>query len=405
MIHRMLRYPTGWEWHVLQQAKPTQLQQEPLPSRKSMTSGQTGTALETQRAAEETALLEQSRYAEHALELKRLFPASASWIDDCTDKRSHVNVITVADNPDTGPVLYGTLIVQMTEEVTDVEAFNFWLTRKQLITIHEDMRLPLRLQSGAHTTKFESCGTAPEAFFIMLGVLLDAFHSGLDGFEQRLGELESIMRSSNRTGLIDEIFERRYDLLHWTHLFTPIQELQGAAKEAFMDELAVTESYQRQQYKLERIDNLLKQYASEIDTLISMDSAISSFRGNDIIRTLTIYTVLFLPTTVAGTLWGTNFIELPWRNESWGFTALVTAVIIITVAIYIGLWSKGWTGDLLHLRRNKQHRYQTDSGQLSRKTRSQQKPGGASHAAASGTVSEATGKQIQELSRSRKRRN
>jgi len=352
MIHRMLRYPSGWEWHVLQQPKQSLQQQEPLPSRKVI-SAQPSVTLEAQRIAAESDIEEQELFQQQTLELKRLFPACASWIDDSIGKRS--NQITVAEDAETGPVLYGTVMMQMTEEIDDVVPFHFWMRRAQLITIHDDMRLPLRLQSaGSHTPKFDGSGTAPEAFFVMLGILSDAFHAGLDGFEKRLGELETAMRTANRTGLIDDIFERRYDLLHWTHLFTPLRELHGAAKEAFMDELAVTESYQRMTHKLERIETLLRQYAFEIDTLISMDSAISNFRGNDIMRTLTIFTVLFLPATLAGTLWGSNFIRLPWKDEPWGFAALVTAVIVITTFIYIWLWNKGWTGDLLNKKRKQQ---------------------------------------------------
>lgn len=399
MIHRMLRYPSGWEWHVLQQPKRLNMQQEPLPSRKSMPT-QTGAMLEKQRIAAEAEMQELQRYQEQVLELKRMFPASASWIDDCMDKQS--NQITVLEYAEDGPLMYGTLMVQITEEPADVGAFHFWLTRKQLITIHDDMRLPLRLQSGLHTSKLDSCGTAPEAFFIMLGVLLDAFHMGLDGFEKRLGELEQIMRSSNRTGLIDDIFERRYDLLHWTHLFTPIREIQSAAKEAFMDELAATDSFQRMEHKLERVETLLRQYAFEIDTLISMDSAISNFRGNDIMRTLTIFTVLFLPATLAGTLWGTNFIKLPWKEEPWGLTALVTAVIVITTFIYIWLWTKGWTGDLLN-RKRKQAKLASfssnESGELSRVKRSK-----LGTAAAGVASEEPTSGPPQELSRRKKKK-
>src|SRR5690606_12933217 len=101
-------------------------------------------------------------------------------------------------------------------------------------------RLPLKLQNGSHTPSYDECEHAPEAFFIMISVLLDTFHGGLDGFERRLGELERTMRHRNRTDLLDVIFDRRYDLLHWSHLFIPIREVHGAAKEAFAEELIET---------------------------------------------------------------------------------------------------------------------------------------------------------------------
>jgi Mg2+ and Co2+ transporter CorA len=166
----------------------------------------------------------------------------------------------------------------------------------------------------------QQCASGQEAFVTLLSALLEHVHHGLDGFEKRLGELEHAMRRRNRMNLMTAIFERRYDLLHWSHLFMPIKELNGAVKEAFVSlPLCGSEPFQRLQHKLERIESLLQSYASEIDTLISMDDAISSFRGNDIMKTLTIITVLFTPATVAGTLWGMNFINLPWASNEWGF--------------------------------------------------------------------------------------
>lgn len=359
MIHRMLRYPPGWEWHVLQQVRYEPAQEEPLPSRKNILHKSTK---QSEQSDEDSI-----PYVE---QLKRLFPECASWIDECEGRRT--NQISVRDTSNTDQLLYGTLMFQVTEDESDVQPFHFWLTKQRLITMHEDMRLPLRLQSREQSMKFESCGTAPEALFIMLSVILETFHEGLDGFETRLSDLESAMRIENRTGLLEVILERRYDLLHWNHLFIPVRELQGAAKEAFMEDLTETEAFKRISHKLDRIDVLLNHYAMEIDTLISMDDAISSFRGNDIMKTLTIFTVLFLPATILGSLWGSNFNKLPWKDHAWGFPAMITVIAIITIIIYIWLWRKGWTGDILNGHKSKEStsddtEKQTRSSRISRK--------------------------------------
>lgn len=331
MIHRMLRFPAGWEWHVLQQARQQPYPKEQLPSRKY--------AMNQEQETD-------AQFEQHVDELKRLFPECASWIDACEDRQ--VNQIAVGESQESGPLLQGTLMVQVSESRTDIQPLHFWITRQRLITMHPDLRIPLRLQSMALNQKYDECRLAPEAFCLMLCAVLDILHAGLDDFEHSLGELEAAMRVKNRAGLIDAIFDRRYDLLHWNHLFLPIQELRDASKEAFMNELEATEAFTRITHKLERIDTLLKHYSLEIDTLISMDDAISSFRGNDIMKTLTIFTVLFLPATIIGTLWGTNFKWLPWENHAWGFIGMISLVIIITLALYLWLWKKGWTGDLLN---------------------------------------------------------
>ncbi|WP_139992807.1 magnesium transporter CorA family protein [Paenibacillus paridis] len=350
MIHRMLRYPAGWEWHVLQQARMQAARKEPLPSRKN--AQKNAASREEQTAFKAITKKSQEPHQQQLEELKQLFPACANWVDECAGRRT--NSISVGELADSEKLVYGTLMFQVSDDQADVQPFHFWLAGQRLITIHDDMRLPLRLQSIEHKPKFEECGTAPEAFFIMISIILETFHNGLDGFEKRLGELETTMRKENRTGLIDTIFERRYDLLHWSHLFIPVREVHSAAQEAFMEELTETDSFKRITHKLERIDALLKHYALEIDTLISMDDAISNFRGNDIMKTLTIFTVLFLPATIIGGIWGVNFDNLPFKDDKWSFAAMIGVICLITLFMYIWLWKKGWTGDLLNGRSPKE---------------------------------------------------
>ncbi|MDF2834622.1 MAG: Mg2 transporter protein CorA family protein [Paenibacillus sp.] len=345
MIRQLLRYPSGWEWHLLRQDGDGAQLQKPLPSRKSSAGASPAPNVKRSLPTAET------NAAEPSSEFKRQFPECALWMDECASRKT--NHIFVDHIGGSDPILCGTLMIQISDDETDIQPFHFWLSRHRLVTIYEDIRLPLSLQTGRHAAKYEECEQAPEAFFIMIGVLLDTFHAGLDGFERRLGELERTMRRRNRTGLLDVIFERRYDLLHWSHLFIPIREVHSAAKEAFSHELIDTEGFIRITHKLERIDALLKHYALEIDTLISMDDAISSFRGNDIMKTLTIFTVLFLPATVVGALWGMNFDQLPWSKQDWGFGVTCGGIAIITIGIYFWLWRKGWTGDLLVKRRQK----------------------------------------------------
>ncbi|WP_424767948.1 magnesium transporter CorA family protein [Paenibacillus sp. sgz302251] len=376
MSHRMLRFPAGWEWHVLQQDEPQTVKQESLPSRKEILN-KSDDARGEMKALHAASSMKLAAVRLQENELKRLFPACASWIDECAGR--HSNHISVGEGPDTEPLLYGTLMFQVTEEQSDVQPFHFWIEQKRLITMHHDIRLAVRLQAPQYTPKLNECSSAAEGFFVMLGIILDTFHAGLDGFEARLGELESTMRKENRTGLIDEIFERRYDLLHWSHLFIPVREVHGAAKEAFMEELTETDSFKRITHKLERIDELLRHYALEIDTLISMDDAISNFRGNDIMKTLTIFTVLFLPATVIGAIWGVNFEILPWKDNKWGFTSMTTGIFIITVIIYIWLWKKGWTGDLLNGRRP-QEITNDNSKSRSKRSRSSKSSGRAKQA-------------------------
>ncbi|WP_270165223.1 magnesium transporter CorA family protein [Paenibacillus sp. SYP-B4298] len=304
MTHRKFRYHAGWEWmHSLQASDNSHLT------------------------------------------LKKDIPLCARWLDESVLRTTnHIHVTILHGGL---PLLQGSLLIQMSDDEQDVQMLHFWVTPEQMITLHSDLRLVLRMQRSPWNERLEQCGSAPEAFMLLLSHVLDTFHEGLDSFEAKLHQLENSMRRRNRADLMDGIFERRYELLHWSQLFVPVLEIEMAAREAFLQHYDATEGFSRLRFKLERIDSLMKHYNQQIDTLISMDDAISNLRGTDVMKTLTIFTALFTPAGVVGALWGMNFQRLPWLRESWGFALVLGITGLLTAGVYFWLWYKGWTGDLL----------------------------------------------------------
>lgn len=339
MMHRLLQFPSEWEWHMLHAKRPASA--GPGRSRKAAASD----AAERREAGNQPKDGHAGEREDAELSFKQDYPDYAVWLQEA-EGCAH-NQIAVTDLADGRSVLQGTLMFQASDDEEDIHPLHFRVTKDRLVTYQSDMRLSLRLQLDPWHAKLQRCQSAPEALFVILSNLLETFHAGLDRFERRLGELERKMSSHNKTGLMNTIFKRRYELLHWSHLFIPIKEIQSAAKEAFLDELADAEIFKRMELRLDRVQGLLSHYAMEIDTLLMMDDAISNFRGNDIMKTLTIFTALFMPATVIGAVWGMNFRSIPWAGERWGFITVSAVIVVTTLLIYWWLWRKGWTGDLL----------------------------------------------------------
>jgi len=331
LIHRNLVQIAGWEWHNLQ------LKHTPItPSYRQHVSAKTRTETNESYIAEKRELLQ-------------AYPEAVVWINESYERTR--NNLLIQKVEEYGPVVQGTIMIQLSNHEQDVAPLHFWLSSTKLITMQRDIRIPLRLQHFDMQEQYEQCKNAPEAFFLMLGSLLESLHIGLDRLEQRLGQLERDMKERNRKDLLDTIIERRYELLHYNHMYMPVRELDGLAKEAFLELLTDSDGYQRVHYRFQRLDVLLKHYAIEIDTLISVDDALSNFRGNEIIRTLTIFTAVCLPASIVGAIWGTNFIHLPFKETPLGFVFMIGFILVITGFIYYMFWRKGWTGDILSKRK------------------------------------------------------
>lgn len=58
-------------------------------------------------------------------------------------------------------------------------------------------------------------------------------------------------------------------------------------------------------------------------------------RTNEVMKVLTVFSVIMLPLTLIAGIWGMNFANLPGLDLRWGFTGL----LVIMVALGIGLWA------------------------------------------------------------------
>ncbi|MDF2720279.1 MAG: Mg2 transporter protein CorA family protein [Paenibacillus sp.] len=271
---------------------------------------------------------------------------AAEWLRSAPERTA--NLVVVSEKANGEALLYGTLANSGGEEPGGGAAIHFHVTAARLVTLLPASFAFDRLDESPWRERLARCAGGHEAFAVLLGFLAQWFHSGLDGYEARLGSLEAAMRSRNRKVLMERILERRHELIEWSLRLAPFRELGDSLNEAFMDDIADCAEYRRLLLQLERIERLLSTYEDGIDTLLSMDDAVSSFRGNEIMKTLTIFTALFTPATVIGALWGMNFEKLPLAGWPAGFAVCCAAILLITALIYVWLWRKGWTGDLLH---------------------------------------------------------
>lgn len=99
--------------------------------------------------------------------------------------------------------------------------------------------------------------------------------------------------------------------------------------------------------RMERAFALLNEYEHELDSMINLEEVISSHRGNEIMKTLTVITTIFTPIMAFGALWGMNFKHMPELGWKYGYLFSIILTIISTLLLYGYLKIKGWTGDLL----------------------------------------------------------
>ena len=285
-------------------------------------------------------------------ELRTQYPYSSHWLDLVPALKGK-NYLSVRFPDGVNPIIVGTILYTVASELDEDrenEQFYFYIDQEVLITFNLDMNTRGTMGEEDRISMLHQCTRPIDGMFVLSRAILHYFHAGMDKFEARLREVESEMRGHNQRNLMDNILSSRFELLYWSNLFIPFQELIAASKEGYQDSLVDSRFYQQLFHRVERMEKLFHHYEREIDTLVSIDDAIAGFRGNEIMKTLTIMTVIFTPATVVGAIWGMNFENLPITKVPWGFLTAILFTLVLTISMYVWMYVKGWTGDLLRVR-------------------------------------------------------
>jgi magnesium transporter len=277
-----------------------------------------------------------------------------NWLENIKENKS--NYLRIERDRDGDQIVRGSLTYkQDPKNQSDYEIFHFYLRPKSLVTVGLDL-------SSIEGDYRDSCGhliieekTPVEGFLILLGELINHFLDGIDELEFKLKELQRDVQRNNHTTLLNSIYDRRIELINWSDLTLPVHETQMAIKEAFLDEITETPAYKRIETRIDRTITLLSHYRQDIDTLLNLEEVLSSHRGNEIMKTLTVFTVIFTPAMGLGAIWGMNFKNMPELDWKLGYLYAMILIVGSTLGVYLWLRMKGWTGDLLRGKKNSKH--------------------------------------------------
>lgn len=236
------------------------------------------------------------------------------------------------------------------------ELLHFYISNDHLITIDLDIDSIFDYDREWLLKQFNKCESAIEGFLLIIGEVLNNFLDGIDDFEEKLLKLEKTIRTRNHGNLLEEIFECRSEMLFLKQLTIPVEEMLMAMKEAYWDRVEEMDAYRKAVNRVERTMKLLYHYDNQIETLLNINMNIYSYRGNEIIKALTVFTVLVTPITVLGALWGMNFKYMPEFDWKYGYVFAWGVILSTTGLIYWWLHEKGWTGDVMKGRKEKKLR-------------------------------------------------
>ncbi|HEX8322411.1 MAG TPA: magnesium/cobalt transporter CorA [Tepidisphaeraceae bacterium] len=235
------------------------------------------------------------------------------------------------------------------KEKLRTKELDLFVSERYLITIHEEVMNSVKIVlNRASADPFGSLTRGIDILlYNILDHMVDHYQEILDYLDEAIDELEEAALTDPKPYVMTEISIRKKELLNLRRIVGPQREVIAQLTRGevpFIRE--TTRIYMRDvQDHLIRVVEMIELFRDLV--LGSRDIYLSSLsnRLNEIMKTLTMITVLAVPFTVITGIFGMNF-DIPWWNgtlhSNAGFFLSTTVLLLIVLALLFVFWRRGW---------------------------------------------------------------
>lgn len=231
------------------------------------------------------------------------------------------------------------------EKTLEAKEVDFFTKKNMVVTFHKtevpEIDFVWNYLKGLKTVPPELGKN--ELIHKLMDKLVDMYFPIMHKLEERVISIES-NEDDEAPKLINQIFDIRADLLSLRKTVVPMRELLYRMLESKRVGLDAEErSYFHDIYDhLLRLTDMMtsaREMTSDIrDNYISLNS----YRMNNIMKTLTVITTIFMPLTFIAGLYGMNFVNMPELKSENGYFYVLGIMILLGVMMSLWFKKKGW---------------------------------------------------------------
>ncbi len=222
---------------------------------------------------------------------------------------------------------------------------NFFLGKNFLVTYHE---LPLKSVQSTEERCLRGTGhiaRAPDRVaYTLLDGIVDNYKPALDELSFEIAQLENEAVQTPTKGTLNRLLQIKKEVLHLRHIVGPQREvLARFAHGEFKLIRPHLVPYYRDVYdELFHISELAQRYTDSLTGILQVYLNMSSNQTGEIIKVLTLFTVITTPITIVGTWYGMNFHGIHEYQWKYGYLMAIAITFAATGATIWWLKKKGW---------------------------------------------------------------
>jgi magnesium transporter len=231
------------------------------------------------------------------------------------------------------------------EEDLKVSEIDLFLSKNTLVTVHyDDHRIFDFLYDRAERDERLMSRGADFLFHAVIDTVVDNYNSTLDILEYDIDQVEDDVLGEPDRDTVNLIFTLRRDVVQLKRIVLP--QLEVVKRLARRDYRLISKTASRYfsdiQDHLNRVNDLADSHKEILNSSLEIYYSSVSTKTNEIIKFLTIFTVIFIPPTFLVGLWGMNFEHMPELDWKYGYYFAVGLILVVILSLVIFFRRKKW---------------------------------------------------------------
>ena len=222
---------------------------------------------------------------------------------------------------------------------------NFFLGKNFLVTYHDDaLRSVASVEERAVNGTLGIARAPDRVAHALLDTLVDNYKPALDELGLEIAELEQLALSKPSKDTLNKILQVKKEVVHLRRIIGPQREvLARFAQGEFKLVRPHLVPYFRDVYdSLFHIGELAQSYTDSLTGILQVYLNMSSNQTGEVVKLLTLITVITTPLMMIGTWYGMNFKDMPELEHAHAYPIAFSVMVVSTAATYLYFKVKKW---------------------------------------------------------------
>ncbi|MDH4155896.1 MAG: magnesium/cobalt transporter CorA [candidate division Zixibacteria bacterium] len=231
------------------------------------------------------------------------------------------------------------------EEGLKSSEIDLFLSRNSLVTVHYyEHRIFDYLHNRAERDERLMSRGVDFLFHAVIDSIVDNYNATLDILEYEIEQLEEDVLGEPDEDTVRSIYTLRRDVVHLKRIVLPqtdvVNQISRGQHQLVGEKAAVYFSDVHDH--LLRVIDISDFHREILNSSLEVYYSSVSTKTNEIIKFLTIFTVLFIPPTFLVGLWGMNFSIMPELDWEYGYVFALVLILVVIFSLVAFFRKKKW---------------------------------------------------------------